>query len=139
MNLKPIRTEADHAAALREIDRLLDAPEGTPEADRLEILSTLVADYEDRHHPIDPPDPIEAILFRMEQEGVSRQDLEPLLGTRARVSEILNRKRPLTLKMIRKLSERLHVPAHVLIADYKLKKRRALLRHQRVTTRRKVG
>jgi HTH-type transcriptional regulator/antitoxin HigA len=115
MDVNPIRTDADHAAALAAIDGLLDArPGGTDEA-RLEVLSVLVAAYEAEHHPIDPPDPIEAIKFRMEQSGMSRKDLEPILGTRARVAEILNRKRRLTLPMIRRLHRELGVPAGVLL------------------------
>ena len=115
MEIRPIRTEADHLAALTEIERLWDAPDGTPEADRLEVLATLIEAYEEKHHPIAPPDPVEAILFRMDQLGLSRRDLEPYLGARSRVSEILNRRRSLTLQMIRKLHEALGIPAEVLI------------------------
>lgn len=113
MEIKPIRTETDHLAALAEIERLWDAPDGTPEADRLEVLATLVDAYEQKHHPIDPPGPVEAILFRMDQLGLSRRDLEPYLGARSRVSEILSRR--LTLRMIRKLHDALGIPAEVLI------------------------
>jgi HTH-type transcriptional regulator / antitoxin HigA len=114
---RPIRTEEDHQRALADIDRLWNALPGSPEYDELDILATLVEAYEREHHAIEPPDPIEAILFRMEQMGQSRKDLEPILGSRARVSEVLSRKRALTLRMIRKLHRELHIPAEVLIAD----------------------
>jgi HTH-type transcriptional regulator/antitoxin HigA len=113
--VRPIRTEADYEAALAEIDHLLDATEGSAEAERLELLSILVEAYEEVHHPIDPPDPIDAIRFRMEQQGLSRRDLEAYIGSRARVSEILNRQRPLTLAMIRRLHRGLGIPADSLI------------------------
>lgn len=117
MDIKPIKTEADYDAALREIDRLFDAGENSPEDDRLEVLITLVEAYEEEHYPVPPPDPIEAIKFRMEQQGLTRKDLEPLIGQRGRVAEVLNRKRPLTLPMIRRLSATLKIPADVLILD----------------------
>jgi HTH-type transcriptional regulator/antitoxin HigA len=113
--LKPIRSEADHMAALAEIERLWGAPAGTPEGDRLDILATLVEAYEERHHPMDPPDPIEAILFRLEAQGLARKDLEPFIGSRARVSEVLNRQRGLSIEMIRRLHEGLGISAEVLI------------------------
>lgn len=113
--IHPIRTDADHAEALGRIDALWGAEAGSPVADELEVLVTLVADYEQRHHPVLPPDPIEAIRFRIDQLGLSRRDLEPMLGTRARVSEVLSGKRPLTLTMIRRLRAGLGVPADVLI------------------------
>ena len=113
--LRPIRTEADHAAALAEIGRLWGAPAGSRDGDRLDILATLIDRYEAATVPIDPPDPIDAILFRMEQSGLSRRDLEPLIGTRARVAEVLNRKRGLSIDMIRRLHEGLGIPAEVLI------------------------
>ena len=115
MSIQPIHTDTDHAVALARIDALWGAVSGTPAADELEILVTLVADYEDRHHPILPPDPIEAIRFRMDQLGLTRKDLEPMVGSRARVSEVLAGKRPLTLAMIRRLRKGLGVPADVLI------------------------
>src|SRR5689334_9715087 len=102
MDVIPIRTESDHKAALKEVERLWDAAPGTPEADRLEVLFTLVEAYEARHHPIPPPDPIEAVLYYIESRGVSPRDLVPIIGSRGRVSEVLNRKRPLTLAMIRR-------------------------------------
>lgn len=119
MELKPIRTQADYKAALRTISSLLDAPEGSREAGMLEVLSILVEAYEEEHHPVDPPDPIEAIKFRMEQVGLTRRDLEPYLGSRARVSEVLNRKRPLSVEMIRRLNAGLGIPAEILIRPYK--------------------
>lgn len=114
--LKPIRTKKDAVAAKREIERLWDAAPGTPEHDRLEILATLLAAYEEAHCPIEPPDPVEAIRFRMEQMGISRKDLEACIGSRARVSEILGRKRSLTLPMIRRLHAALGIPAEILLA-----------------------
>jgi HTH-type transcriptional regulator/antitoxin HigA len=115
IELKPIRTEADCDEALAELGRLWGAKSGTPDGDRLDVLATLIEAYETRMHPIDPPDPIEAILFRMEQQGLTRKDLEPLIGTRARVAEILNRKRGLSIEMIRRLNEELGISADVLI------------------------
>lgn len=119
MEIRPIRTKADYQAALKEIERLFDAPPNTPAYDRLDILSTLVDAYEERHFPIAAPDPIEAILYYMDTRGLSRRDLEPCLGSRARVSEILSRKRSLTLEMIRKLNQNLGIPAEVLIQSYR--------------------
>src|SRR5690242_18644777 len=113
--LKPIRTKADYRKSLAEVEGLWGAKSGTPEGDRLDILATLIDAYEAEHYPMDPPDPIEAIKFRMEQQGLSRKDLEPLIGTRTRVAEILNRKRPLSIGMIRRLHERLGISAEVLI------------------------
>ena len=115
MSIQPIHTDTDHAGALTRIDALWGATVGTAAADELEILVTLVAEYETRHHAILPPDPIEAIRFRMEQLGLTRKDLEPMVGSRARVSEVLAGKRPLTLAMIRRLRKGLGVPADVLI------------------------
>jgi HTH-type transcriptional regulator/antitoxin HigA len=115
IELKPIRTEADYDEALAELGRLWGARSGTPDGDRLDVLATLIEAYEARIHPIDPPDPIEAILFRMEQQGLTRKDLEPLIGTRARVAEVLNRKRGLSIEMIRRLNEELGISADVLI------------------------
>jgi HTH-type transcriptional regulator/antitoxin HigA len=114
-DLRPIRTEQDYEAALAEIERLWGAGSGTPDSDRLDVLSTLVDVYEAEHFPMDPPDPIEAIKFRMEQQGLTRKDLERLLGTRTRVSEVLNRKRNLSIAMIRRLHEELGISAEVLI------------------------
>jgi HTH-type transcriptional regulator/antitoxin HigA len=114
-DVKPIRSEADHAAALAEIELLWGAPSGTPEGDRLDVLATLIDSYESEHHAIDPPDPIEAIKFRMEQQGLTRKDLEGILGTRTRVAEVLNRRRGLSIHMIRRLHETLGISAEVLI------------------------
>ena len=118
MNIHPIHTDADYQATLKEVSALMDSdPEaGTPEGDRLDILSTLVVAYEARHFPMGMPDPIEAIKFRMDQSGLSVKDLEPIIGKRNRIYEILNRKRPLTLPMIRRLHRVLGIPAEVLIA-----------------------
>jgi len=115
MNINPIKTEADYNATLERIELLMDAEMDSPEGDELDILVTLVEAYEDKHHPIAPPDPIEAIIFRMEQEGLDRKDLEPYLGGSGRVSEVLNRQRPLSINMIRKLWEGLHIPLESLI------------------------
>ena len=118
--IKPIRTEADHAGALKTIEKLWGAKHGTPEGDRLEVLMVLVEAYEIEHHPIDPPSPIEAISFRMEQMGLTRKDLEPFIGSRARVSEVMNGKRPLSIEMIRRLHADLGIPAVALIGKSEL-------------------
>ena len=110
MRIKPIKTEADYEAALAEIEKLWGAKENTPKGDRLDVQITLVEAYERAHHRIDPPDPIAAIKFRMEQMGLTRQDLEPFIGSRARVSEVLNGKRDLSLNMIRRLHDGLNIP-----------------------------
>ena len=117
MNIRPIRSRKDHKQALVEIERLWNAKPGTPQYDRLDVLATLVDAYERKHFPMPAPDPVEAILFRMDQQGLTRKDLEPILGSRARVSEVLNHKRPLTLPMIRALHESLGIPAEFLIAS----------------------
>jgi HTH-type transcriptional regulator / antitoxin HigA len=113
--IKPIRTKRHYEAALREIERLWGAKAGTAEGDRLDVLATLVDAYEAEHYPMDPPDPIEAIKFRMEQQGLTRRDLEEMIGTRTRIAEVLNRKRGLSIAMIRRLHERLGISAEVLI------------------------
>src|SRR6266704_2729470 len=118
MEIKPIKNDADYQAALEEIERLFDAAPDTPDGDRLEVLTTLVEAYEEKHYNIPMPDPIEAILYHMESRGLSRRDLEPYIGSRARVSEVLNRKRPLTMEMIRNLHTGLGMPAEVLIQPY---------------------
>lgn len=118
MEIKPIKNDTDYQAALEEIDSLFDAAPDTPEGDRLEVLTTLVEAYEERHYSIPMPDPIEAIAYHMESRGLTRRDLEPFIGSRARVSEILNRKRPLTMEMIRNLHKGLGIPAEVLIQPY---------------------
>jgi len=114
-DLRPIRTKKDYEAALAEVERLWGAKLGTSEGDRLDVLATLIDAYENEQYPMDPPDPIEAIKFRMEQQGLTRKDLEPLIGTRTRVAEILNRKRNLSIAMIRRLHKRLGIPAEILI------------------------
>ena len=118
MDIRPIRTEADYRAALEEVERLWDTEPGTPEGDRVEVLATLIEAYEAQHHPIAAPDPIAAILFMMEQKGLPRRDLESAIGNRSRVSEILHRKRPLTLPMVRALSALLSIPTEVLVQPY---------------------
>ena len=114
-DVKPIRSRRDYEAALDEVGRLWDAKAGTRDGDRLDVLATLIDAYEAEHYPMDPPDPIEAIKFRMEQQGLTRRDLEEIIGTRTRIAEILNRKRGLSIAMIRRLHERLGIPAEVLI------------------------
>jgi len=113
--IKPIRTEADYEKALAEAERLWGAKIGTREGDRLDVLATLIDAYAAEHYQIDPPDPVEAIKFRMEQQGLSRKDLEPLIGTRTRVAEVLNGKRSLSIGMIRRLHQTLGISADVLI------------------------
>jgi HTH-type transcriptional regulator/antitoxin HigA len=121
MQIRPIKTKADHRAALKEIERLIDAKPGTPAGDRLEVLTTLVERYESQHEPIDPPNPVDALLYYMESRGLTRRDLEPFLGSRARVAEVLNRRRPLTIDMIRKLNKGLGISADVLIRPYSVR------------------
>ncbi len=120
MDIRPIRNEADYDAALREIDALFDSQPGTPEEERLEVLTTLVEAHEARHYRIPPPDPIEAIEFEMERRGLAPKDLEPHIGARSRVWEVLHRKRPLTLLMIRRLGAGLGIPMSILAAEYAL-------------------
>lgn len=120
MELKPIRTKAEYKAALREIEALFDAPAKSPEADRLEVLVMLVEKYEAQHYPA--LDPIDFLNYAMETRGLTRKDLEAYIGSRGRVAEVLNRARPLTLPMIRRLSEGLKLPADVLIANYELRR-----------------
>lgn len=115
MEIKPIKTEADYQTAMKEIERLFDAASDTPEGDRLEVLTTLVEAYEEKHYAIPLPDPVEAIQYYMESRGLTRRDLESYIGSRGRVSEIMNRKRSLSIKMIRRLHAGLGIPAEVLI------------------------
>lgn len=122
MNVTPIKTEADFRAVLAEIERLWDAEPDTPDGDHLDILMTLVEAYERRHHPMPPADPIAAIEFMMEQRGMTRADLEPIIGSSGRVSEVLNRRRALSVSMIRRLSEALQIPAEILIRPYDLQR-----------------
>jgi HTH-type transcriptional regulator/antitoxin HigA len=121
MRIRPIKTEADYRIALAEIERLMNAAPGTPAGDRLGVLTTLVEHYEAAHEPIEPPDPIEALVYHMESRGLTRRDLEPYIGSRARVAEVMNRKRPLSIEMIRKLHAGLGISAEVLIQPYVVK------------------
>ena len=114
-DIKPIRSEANYKKALAEVEVLWGSPSGTPKGDRLDVLATLIEVWEAAHYPMDPPDPIEAIKFRMEQQGLTRKDLEGIIGTRARIAEVLDRKRGLSIAMIRRLNAELHIPAEVLI------------------------
>ncbi|GHB76541.1 helix-turn-helix domain-containing protein [Persicitalea jodogahamensis] len=118
MEIKPIRSEEDFQAALERLELIFDAKRGTPEGDELEVLSILIDKYENEHFPIGMPDPIEAIKFRMEQMDMKPKDLAEVLGFKSRVSEILNRKRKLSLEMIRKLNASLHIPTEVLVQEY---------------------
>jgi HTH-type transcriptional regulator/antitoxin HigA len=113
--VRPIRTEPDYEAALKEVERFWGARAGTRDGDRLDVLATLIDVYEAERYPMEPPDPIEAIKFRMGQQGLTRRDLEEIIGTRTRIAEILNRKRGLSIGMIRRLHERLGISADVLI------------------------
>jgi HTH-type transcriptional regulator / antitoxin HigA len=115
MKIGPIKSESDYDAALAEIDRLMDAESNTPRGDRLDVLVTLVEAYEAKRWAIDPPDPIDAIKLRMEQRGLSRRDLERILGSRGRVSEVLNRRRDLSVEMMRRLHQELAIPAESLL------------------------
>jgi HTH-type transcriptional regulator / antitoxin HigA len=124
ITVRPIRNEEDYEAALAVVDALMDAVPGTVEGDRLDVLVTLIEAYEARHWPIDTPDPIEAIRIRMEQKNLRQRDLEPMIGSRARVSEILSRKRALTLPMIRRLSKGLDLGADILIREAPVAPRR---------------
>jgi HTH-type transcriptional regulator / antitoxin HigA len=119
MDIKPIRTEADYEAALAEVEQLWGTEPGTPDGDRFDVLFTLVEAYEEKQYPILPPDPVEAIKYYMDSRGLDRQDLEQFIGPSGRVSDILSRKRPLTLAMIRKLNAGLGIPAEVLIQSSK--------------------
>ena len=120
MDIQPIKTEQDYDKALGEIEFFWGAEEGTENGDKLDILLILVEDYENKHHPILPPDPIEAIKFRMEQMNLSRKDLEPYIGGRGRVSEVLNHQRGLSLNMIRSLHLNLSIPLENLINEVKI-------------------
>ena len=119
MEIKPVRNAKEHKAALAEVDGLWDAKPGTSAHDRLDVLVTLIEAYEDKHESIPPPDPIDAILFRMDQLNLDRKDLEPLIGSRARVSEVLGRRRGLSLGMIRRLHSQLGIPADILVGSAK--------------------
>ena len=123
MELRPIRTKKDHHAALMEIERLWTAPAKSAEADRLDVLTLLVEQYERQHYPIADPDPIDFLRHVMEARGLARKDLEAYLGPRGRVSDIMNRTRPMTLDMIRRLADGLSLPADVLIKPYLLRRK----------------
>jgi HTH-type transcriptional regulator/antitoxin HigA len=125
MGIKPIRNESDHEAALREIERLWGAPQDTPKGDRLDVLVALVEAYERAHYPVDPPDPIHAIRFRLEQAELPVSALVGVIGSRTRVYEVLRGDRPLTLEMIRRVHAKLGIPAEVLIRPATRKRRRA--------------
>lgn len=118
MDLKPIKNDIDLDNALFEMEQLWGSEPDTKEGDRLEIIALLVNDYESKHYPISPPDPISAIQFRMEQEGLNRKDLERYIGSKGRVSEVLNGKRPLSLNMIKRLHSGLHIPLESLIVSF---------------------
>ena len=119
MNIKPIKTEQDYNDTLSQIESLMEAKPNTPQMDELEVLTTLVEAYEEQHYKIEAPDPIEAIKFRMEQEGLKQKDLVTIVGSKSRVSEVLNKKRKLTIDMIRNLHSQLHIPIESLFVDYK--------------------
>lgn len=118
MTVKPIKTKKDYSQAIERLEMLFDAQKGTPQGDELEVLSILIEKYEDEHFPLGLPDPIEAIKFRMEQLGYNQVDLAKVVGLKSRASEILNRKRKLSLDMIRQLHDKLHIPTDVLIQPY---------------------
>lgn len=120
MEIRPIRTEADYQQALREIEALMEAQPGTPEEDRLDVLATLVKVYEDAHYPIPLPSPIAALEYYLESRGLTRKALEPYIGPAHRVTEIMNRRRRLTLEMIRRLALGTGIPANVLVQHYPL-------------------
>jgi len=118
MRLKVLKTKKDYNEALERLEKVFDAKPGTPKGDELEILALLIDQYEKEHFPIEAPDPIEAVKFRMEQLGMKQKDLAETIGFKSRVSEILNKKRKLTLEMIRKLNEQLNIPTSILIKEY---------------------
>ena len=118
MNIKVIKKKEDYEQALKRLEEIFDAPIDSPEGDEAEILSILIEKYEDKHYPIGPPDPIEAIKFRMEQMDMNKSDLAKIIGYKSRVSEIFNRKRKLTLQMIRRLHDKLNIPYEILLVDY---------------------
>ncbi|MGB5684202.1 MAG: transcriptional regulator [Candidatus Electrothrix sp.] len=120
MTIKPIKTETDYIEVLQTVENLMGAKINTPEGDNLDVLVTLIEAYEEKHHPVQPPEPVEAIIHQMESQGLSRKDLIPFFGSRARVSEILNKKRSLSINMIRKLQTGLGISAETLIKPYNL-------------------
>jgi HTH-type transcriptional regulator/antitoxin HigA len=138
IQVRSIKTEADYEAALARVERLMDAEEGSIEAEELDVLATLIEAYEDKRYPMDLPDPVDAIRFHIEQQGLSRRDLEPLLGSRARVAEVLNRKRSLSLAMVRRLNAELGIPAEILIQEPRTGRRTSGTRHRRTLQRERV-
>jgi HTH-type transcriptional regulator/antitoxin HigA len=120
MEIRPIKSEADYNSTLAEVERLFDATSDTPEGDRLEVLTTLLEAYEKKHYTIPSPDPVEALTYWMESRGITRKDMEPLVGSRARLSEIFNHRRGLTLTMIRNLHNKLGIPVEALIQPTQL-------------------
>ena len=122
MNVKPIRSEQDYREALRRLDEIFDAPTNSEEGDEAEVLTLLIGHYENHHFPIEAPDPIEAIKVRMEEKNLKQKDLVGLIGGKSRVSEILNRRKRLTVDMIRKLEQALNISASVLVGNYELMK-----------------
>ena len=118
MNIKAIKTEDDYNQALKRLEEIFHAPINSPEGDEAEVLSILIEKYEEENYPIEAPDPIEAILFRMEQMEMDKKDLADIIGYKSRVSEILNKKRKLSINMIRKLHDKMKIPYESLIADY---------------------
>src|SRR4030042_97974 len=121
MNIKPIKSEADYKLALKRLEEIFDAPVGTTESDEADILGLMVDEYEKKHYPIETPDPIEAIKIRMEEMQLKQVDLVDVIGGKSRVSEVLNRKRKLTIEMIRNLTKRLNLSPDLLISDFQLK------------------
>jgi HTH-type transcriptional regulator/antitoxin HigA len=119
ITIQPIKTKQDHSEAIKRLEGLMGAKPGSVEGDELDMLATLICAYEEKHFPMDPPDPLMAIQFRMEQQGLTRKDLEPMIGSRARVSEVLTGKRPLTLPMIRRVRDGLGISADVLVGTGK--------------------
>ena len=122
MNIKPIKTEQDYEKALRRLEKIFDASPETKEGDEAEILSMLIENYENQYYPIEAPDPIEAIKIRMEEMNIKQKDLVGIIGGKSRVSEVLNKRKRLTVDMIRKLEKKLHLSASILISNYRLMK-----------------
>jgi len=131
MNIVPLKTNKDYENALKRMELLFDAPAGTPESDEADILALVIDDYERKHFPIEAPDPIEAIKIRMEEMQLKQSDLINEIGGKSRVSEILNRKRKLTVDMIRNLTSRLNLSASILVKDYQLSRRKSTVANSR--------
>ena len=139
IEVKPIRSRTDYDTAVAEVEELWGAKLGTREGDRLDVLATLIDAYEAAHHPLDPPDPVEAIKFRMQQQGLSRKDLEAIIGSRARIAEVLSRKRSLSIAMIRRLNQKLGIPAEILIQPSRKPLKARLVKRESGKTRIKVA